>query len=117
MNGFNRAAFNKTIVSSLCAVVFLGLSCVAQSPDLTTQQRDLLFGKPESVKLNKRVGRIALEGTDHRGFYKCPYMHAYVNGSGPFTFLFDTGSGFTLISSNVIKAARISVVLNRGGYH
>jgi len=117
MDRFGRAAGYQAVVKSLCVVVFMSLTSVAQSPDLSPQQHDLLFGKPESVQLKKHVGRIALKGTDHRGFYKCPYMRVYINGSGPFTFLFDTGSGYTLISSNVIKAARISVVLNRGGYH
>jgi hypothetical protein len=100
-----------------CAIAQFSSECGAQSPELTPEQRGRLFGNPQSVKLEHPVGTIDLEGTDLRGFYKCPYLRLFINGSGPFTFLFDTGSGFTLISSNVIKAANISVELDRGGYH
>ncbi|MFI5370695.1 MAG: aspartyl protease family protein [Candidatus Eisenbacteria bacterium] len=67
--------------------------------------------------MKEHVTRIPLEGTDHRGFYKCSYMSVKINGHGPFTFLFDTGASFTAFSSKVIQSAHVPVEVERGGYH
>jgi hypothetical protein len=105
----------------LATAVLLALLIPARgapaAPDLTPEQRALVFGKPGAVSVKGPVARIRLEGTDHRGFYKCSYMHVFINGHGPFTFLFDTGASFTAISSDVIRAARLRVEVDRGGYH
>ncbi len=91
--------------------------CAATSPELTPEQRALILGKPGSVSMRESVTRIPLEGTDDRGFYRCSYMRVTLNGHGPYTFLFDTGSSYTIVSSRVIQAARIPVEVDRGGYH
>jgi len=110
----------KTPLMLLLAICIgiLTVTGTASSSELTPQQRALIFSKPKSVRaLKKGVATISLEGTDQRGFYKCPYMHVYINGEGPFTFLFDTGSAFTVVSSKVVAKARIQLALDRGGYH
>ena len=56
-----------------------------------------------------------MRGEDRNGFYECPYFQVYVNGKGPFTFLFDTGSSYTLVSDRVVEAARPAVAFDRGG--
>lgn len=86
------------------------------APPLTPEQRALILGKPGSVSVKSQT-TIALQGTDHRGFYRCPYMRVHIHGHGPYTFLFDTGSAYTIISSKVIKAANVPVEVDRGGYH
>ncbi len=93
------------------------LALTAEAPPLTPEQRALILGNPGSVASPQHIAQIALEGTDYRGFYKCPYMKVYVNGHGPFTFLFDTGASYTMLSSKVVKAAQVRVALDRGGYH
>jgi hypothetical protein len=90
---------------------------VAAARDPTPEQRALLLGNPGSVRAKERGVRIRLEGTDHQGFYRCPYMRVRVNGHGPFTFLFDTGSSYTIFSSRVIKEAHVAMEVDRGGYH
>jgi hypothetical protein len=54
-----------------------------------------------------------MSGTDHAGNAKCPYFQVYVNGRGPFTFLFDTGAAYTTVSSKVVEAARTPVIVDR----
>jgi hypothetical protein len=93
------------------------VSFCSAAPSLTPEQRALILGKPGSVSMKEHVTRIPLEGTDYRGFYRCPYMQVSINGQGPYTFLFDTGSSYTIVSSKVIKAAGIRVEVDRGGYH
>ncbi len=56
-----------------------------------------------------------MQGTDRHGYYKCPYFKVYINGHGPFTFLFDTGAAYTLVSSRVVEMARLPVVFDRDG--
>ena len=45
-----------------------------------------------------------------------PTFQVFVNGHGPFTFLFDTGAAYTLVSSKVVAAARLPVVFDRNGH-
>ena len=87
------------------------------APELTPEQRARVFGPPATVTTKARVARVRLQGTDRRGFYKCSYLRVSINGHGPFTFLFDTGASFTAISREVIRAARLPLELDRGGYH
>lgn len=99
--------------------VLIGVAlCAAPAAaiELTPQVRARLFAPTESVRLDRKVVTIPLDGTDHRGFYKCPYVRVYVNGRGPFTFLFDTGASYTLVSSRVAAAARTPVVFDRSGH-
>ncbi len=83
--------------------------------DLTPEVRAMLFTTPGSVTLKQKVVKITLEGTDYHGFYRCPYMRVYVNGKGPFTFLFDTGGSYTVVSKKVMLAAHVPVVFDRNG--
>ncbi len=96
---------------------FLTCGAAGATPELTPAQRALIFGEPAAVVTSEKIVRIPLEGTDHQGYYKCPYVQVLINGQGPFTFLFDTGSSYTSISSKVIEAAHIQVTADRGGYH
>jgi len=101
------------------SVLFLAAlwSNACAAPELTPEQRGRVFGPPTSVSMNKPVARVPLEGSDRRGYYKCTYLHVSINGHGPFTFLFDTGASYTSISSEVIRAAKLPLELDRGGYH
>lgn len=56
-----------------------------------------------------------MRGTDHADNRKCPYVQVYVNGKGPFTFLYDTGATYLTVSSKVAKAAGTAMVFDRGG--
>jgi hypothetical protein len=95
------------------------LLCNAASParELTAEERAQIFGKPESVTASRKVARIRLEGTDHRGYYRCPYMRVWINGHGPYTFLFDTGASYTSLTTKVITSAQLPIAGDRGGYH
>lgn len=69
------------------------------------------------VTLDAEPVRIPLEGTNWYGDYLSPYMRAYVNGKGPFTFLLDTGSTITWLSPRLVKAANVAVVSRVPGHH
>ncbi len=101
----------------IAPLVVLLLSGASASRDLTPAERAQIFGYPRAVTTRRAVARIDLKGTDHRGYYRCPYMQVTINGHGPFTFLFDTGASYTSVSSKVVKAAEIEVTGDRGGYH
>jgi predicted aspartyl protease len=90
---------------------------VCAAPELTPEQRARVFGPPDTVITSGRVARVRLQGTDRRGFYKCSYLRVSIDGHGPFTFLYDTGASYTSISSEVIRAARLPLEVDRGGYH
>lgn len=102
-------------IAAVVASLVIAAILPAQARDLTPQVRAMIFAPTKSVRLAQKVVTIPLNGTDHRGFYKCPYMKVYVNGQGPFTFLFDTGASYTLISSKVMAAARPPVMFDRAG--
>jgi hypothetical protein len=61
--------------------------------------------------------RISFSGTDWFGHYQSPYVRVSVNGRGPFTFLFDTGSSTTILSTKVVKAASVQIVSSVPGHH
>lgn len=69
------------------------------------------------VTLDSEPARIPLESTNWYGDYLSPYMRVYVNGKGPFTFLFDTGSTITWLSPRLVKAANVAVVSRVPGHH
>lgn len=67
---------------TIVALFLVSLTASAAAP-LTPEQRALIFGKPGHVDIDRSIARIKLEGTDHRGFYRCPYMKVSINGSRP----------------------------------
>jgi hypothetical protein len=101
---------------SLLASVWLIFVGVARCGELTPEQRAFILGNPKSVVVEKPASMIRMEGADYRGYYKCPYLHVYINGKGPFTVLFDTGAAYNILSSKVIKEAGVAVYLDRGGH-
>jgi hypothetical protein len=95
------------------ALVWWASACGAR--DLTPEVRTRLFAPTETVALTRAITRVPMRGTDHAGNRKCPYFQVYVNGQGPFTFLFDTGASYALVSSRVVQAANTKIVFDRNG--
>jgi len=106
----------RRLVLCVLALAALRRECGA-APELTPEQRARVFGPPGAVSTRGRDARVRLQGTDRRGFYKCSYLRVMIDGHGPFTFLYDTGASYTGISSEVIRAARLPLEADRGGYH
>lgn len=104
-------------MAALVALVLAGPRSFALARDLTPDVRSLLQMEVRSVELMRDPATITLDETAYWGYYKCPYFRAYVNGRGPFTFLFDSGSSYSILSSKVIDTAGVAVVFHRGGYH
>lgn len=86
------------------------------SRELTAEEKARLFAPTADVRLSASVARIPMRGTDHAGNRKCPYFQVYVNGRGPFTFLYDTGAAYLIVSSKVAEAAKAKVAIDRGGH-
>lgn len=78
--------------------------------------RDYLMGAT-TVRLSADPTTILLQGTDWYGHYRSPYVKVFVNGRGPYTFLFDTGSSVTTISSQVAREASAHVISHVPGHH
>lgn len=78
--------------------------------------REYLMGA-STVRMATDPARIRLSGTDWFGHYRSPYVRVFVNGRGPFTFLFDTGSNVTILSTKVANAAEVVVVSHVPGHH
>lgn len=70
-----------------------------------------------SVALPRDPVTLPLQGTDWYGHYRSPYLRVFVNGHGPYTFLFDTGSNVTIVSSQVAREAGLTVVSAVPGHH
>jgi len=70
-----------------------------------------------SVELPKDPVAIPLEGTSWLGNYRRAYVTVYVNGRGPYTFIFDTGSNVTTISSKVARDVSPTIVSDVPGHH
>jgi hypothetical protein len=83
--------------------------------ELTPDQKSRLFSPSVDVRLNSNVVQIPMRGTDHAGNAKCPYFQVYVNGKGPFTFLYDTGATYMSVSTTVVAAAGAKIVVDRAG--
>jgi len=98
---------------AVSAVFLATASGTAQN--LPPEIRSRLFAPPPEITLAQRFVAIPMNGTDRNGFYKCPYIQAYVNGHGPFTFLFDTGSSYTSVSTRLVEEARPELVFDRKG--
>lgn len=78
--------------------------------------REYLMGA-RTVRLATDPARIRLSGTDWFGHYRSPYVRVFVNGRGPFTFLFDTGSNVTILSTKVARAASVAIINHVPGHH
>lgn len=70
-----------------------------------------------SVVLPSDPVTIPLQGTDWGGHYRSPYVRVFVNGRGPYTFLFDTGANVTIVSSKVVREASVPIVSHVPGHH
>lgn len=79
-------------------------------------RRDYLMGAT-AVRLSVDPTTVPLHGTDWYGHYLSPYVKVFVNGRGPYTFLFDTGSNVTIISSQVAREAFADVISHVPGHH
>lgn len=97
------------------AALLLCFSQHAAGRDLTPEVRAKIFAPTEEVGLAAPTVRISLRATDQQGHYKCPYLRVFVNGKGPFTFLYDTGASYSVVSSKVVEAAATPIVFDRGG--
>jgi len=78
--------------------------------------RAILMGAT-SVQLAADPTTIPLRGTDWYGHYRSPYLKVFVNGHGPYTFLFDTGATVTIVSSQVAREAGAAIVSRIPGHH
>lgn len=96
------------------AVLFPCASRAAEIPERI--HREYLMGA-SSVNLASDPARIPLAGTDWFGHYRSPYVRVFVNGKGPFTFVFDTGSNVTTFSAKVAKLAAVAVISRVPGHH
>jgi hypothetical protein len=95
------------------------LCCIADAShgqELPPDVRARLFVPTASVTVPQDIVRIPMRGTDWQGNYKCPYFRVFVNGQGPFTFLYDTGASYTIVSGKVVKASGAPVVFDRHGH-
>ena len=70
-----------------------------------------------TVRLPADPTTVPLQGTDWYGHYRSPYVRVFVNDRGPYTFLFDTGSNVTTISSQVAREASADVISRVPGHH
>lgn len=70
-----------------------------------------------TVRLSADPTTVLLRGTDWYGHYRSPYVKVFVNGRGPYTFLFDTGSSVTTVSSQVAREAAAHVISHVPGHH
>ncbi|MGA7355962.1 MAG: aspartyl protease family protein, partial [Candidatus Cybelea sp.] len=102
------------------AAIALGatlLPCVSRAAEIPERvHREYLMGA-SSVNLASDPARIPLAGTDWFGHYRCPYVRVFVNGKGPFTFVFDTGSNVTTLSAKVTKLASAAIISHVPGHH
>lgn len=86
----------------------------AQIPE--SIRREYVMGA-RIVHMTTNTVEIPLSGTDWFGHYRCPYVRVYVNGHGPFTFVFDTGSNVTTFSAKVARAAKVDIINHVHGHH
>jgi hypothetical protein len=93
------------------------LPCASRAAEIPEHvHREYLMGA-SSVNLASDPARIPLAGTDWFGHYRCPYVRVFVNGKGPFTFVFDTGSNVTTLSAKVTKLASVAIISHVPGHH
>ncbi len=115
MNEGLRATTLGAVSRLLLLAAFIPTSCLAaEIPE--SVHREYLMGA-RTVRLTADPSRIRFSGTDWFGHYRSPYVRVFVNGRGPFTFLFDTGSNVTTLSTKVAKAASVAVINHVPGHH
>lgn len=113
----NFATLTRCSVSLLLLLpaAFVPASCpAAEIPE--SVHREYLMGAG-SVRVATDPTTIPFSGTDWFGHYRSPYVQVFVNGRGPFTFLFDTGSNVTIFSTKVVEAASVAVINHVPGHH
>ena len=113
------ASLSPIVIGAACLLQLLMLAspanCLAaQIPE--SIHRKYLMG-PQAVHMPAESVKIRLSGTDWFGHYRSPYVSVYVNGQGPFTFLLDTGSNVTTLSSKVANAAEVAIINHVPGHH
>ena len=101
---------------ALTALLFIGASTVRAAEIPENLHREYLKGAT-SVALPRDPVTIPLQGTDWYGHYRSPYVKVFVNGHGPYTFLFDTGSNTTIVSSKVARETSLAIVSAVPGHH
>lgn len=101
-------------VFAVFVLLAFGHASAADIPEAI--HRDYLKGAA-SVQLPSDPTTIPLEGVGWYGHYRSPYLTVYVNGHGPYTFLFDTGASVTTISSKVAREASAQIVSHVPGHH
>jgi len=98
------------------ALLWIGDTAVRAAELPENVRRAYLMGA-SSVALPADPVTIPLQGTDWGGHYRSPYLRVFVNGRGPYTFLFDTGATVTIVSSKVARETSIPVVSHVPGHH
>jgi aspartyl protease len=110
--GFRSSSRLVALTALLCA----GASVASATEIPESIHRAYLKGAT-SVVLPSDPVTIPLQGTDWGGHYRSPYVRVLVNGHGPYTFLFDTGSNTTIVSSKVAREASLAIVSAVPGHH
>jgi predicted aspartyl protease len=104
------------ITSTLLSLQALSsAACFAAEIPESVHQKYLMG--TQTIRMPVDPARIPLSGTDWFGHYRSPYVRVYVNGHGPFTFLFDTGANVTTVSTKVADAASLQVISHVPGHH
>lgn len=103
-------------LAALTALLFIGAGAVRAAEIPENIHREYLMGAT-SVVLPSDPVTIPLQGTDWGGHYRSPYVRVFVNGHGPYTFLFDTGSNVTIVNSKVAREASLTIVSAMPGHH
>jgi hypothetical protein len=70
-----------------------------------------------TVNLPSDPVTLPFSGTGWTGHYRSPYLQTFVNGHGPYTFIFDTGANVTVLSRKVARAAHVAVANHTPGHH
>lgn len=101
---------------AIAALVCAG-TCAARGAQIPENVHRAYLMGATSVVLPSDPVTIRLQGTDWGGHYRSPYVRVFVNGRGPYTFLFDTGSNVTIVSSKVAREAALTIVSAVPGHH
>lgn len=102
---------------ALFAIAMLLALHQAAAAEIPESVHKLYLQGATSVALPSDPVTLPLQGTDWTGHYRSPYVRVFVNGHGPYTFLFDTGSNVTTISTKVLHAAKVDIFNATPGHH
>jgi predicted aspartyl protease len=111
-----KCAFTVSLVLLLAAASARASGPQSRAEIPESIHSDYLMGAT-TVRLPADPTTLSLEGTDWYGHYRSPYVKVFVNGRGPYTFLFDTGSSVTTISSQVAREASAQIINHVPGHH